>query len=214
MKLKIVGRGKIGKIFLERFKEEIVEQVNFAKELDSKIKCDIVIDFSHPDNLDDLLDYCINNHLPLVIGTTGYNIAQEKKIFETSNIIPICKDVNFSEGIMRLKKIIKEFYNDYKVIHITETHRLDKLDAPSGTALMLKRYILNLNPNIEVMIRSVRKGDVCGIHKVTFINEDEEISIIHKANNRYIFVDGAYYAAFLMLKRGSGLYSFEGIVND
>ena len=118
------------------------------------------------------------------------------------------------EGVSNPEKIIKEFYSDYKVIHITETHRLDKLDAPSGTALMLKRFILSLNPNIEVMIRSVRKGDVCGIHKVTFMNESEEISIIHKANNRYIFVDGAYYAAFLMLKRGSGLYSFEGIVND
>ena len=214
MKLKIVGKGKIGRIFLERFNGEIVEQVNYARELDAKIKCDVVIDFSHPDNIDDLLNYCINNHLPLVIGTTGYTIDQEKRIYETSNIIPICKDVNFSEGIMKLKKIIKEFYSSYKVIHITETPRLDKVDAPSGTALMLKRFILNLNPDIEVMIRSVRKGDVCGIHKVTFINEDEELSVIHKANNRYIFVDGAYYAAFLMLKRCSGLYTFEEIIND
>lgn len=214
MRLKIVGKGKIGRIFLERFKDEIVEQVNYSKELNNNISCDVVIDFSHPDNLNDLLDYCINNHLPLVIGTTGYNILQEKKIFETSNIIPICKDSNFSEGIIRLKRVIKEFYAYYKIIQITETHRLDKIDAPSGTALMLKRFILSLNPDIEVMIRSIRKGDVCGIHKVSFVNDNEELSIIHKANNRYIFVDGAYYAAFLMLKKESGLYTFEEIIND
>ena len=64
------------------------------------------------------------------------------------------------------------------------------------------------------MIRSIRKGDVCGIHKVSFVIDNEELSIIHKAKNRYIFVDGAYYAAFLMLKKGSGLYTFEEIIND
>lgn len=214
MKIKIVGAGKIGRVFKERFNDEIVEQVNYSFELNNAIKCDVVIDFSHPDNLDCILNYCIDNNLPLVIGTTGYSINQEKKIYEYSNIIPICKDSNFSEGIIKLKKIIKEHYSNYKIIHITETHRLDKIDTPSGTSLMLKKYINALNPSIEVIIRSIRKGDITGIHKVTFCNENEELSIIHKANNRYVFVDGAYYAAFLMLKKPNGLYSFEDVIND
>ena len=214
MKIKLVGKGKVGSLFFDSYSDDIVESSNFSKDLNSEIKCDGVIDFSHPSNLDDLLNYCTLNNLPLVIATTGYDINEEKKILNASKIIPICKDVNFSNGIIKLKNIIKKYVYYYKDILISETHRIDKKDAPSGTALMLKKYILSLNPTSNVIIRSIRKGDVNGIHKIVFKDEYEELVITHKVNDRTVFVDGAYYAALLLKDKPKGLYSFKELIDD
>ena len=213
MKIKIVGKGKIGSLFFDSYGDDIVESSNYSKDLNNDIKCDAIIDFSHPNNLNELLNYCTSNNVPLIIGTTGYDVSQENKIIEASKKIPICKDVNFSNGINKLKDIIKKYVYYYDDILISETHRIDKKDSPSGTALMLKKYILSLNPSSNVIIRSIRKGDVNGIHKIVFKDEFEELSIVHKVSDRTIFVDGAYYAALLLKDKQNGIYSFKDLID-
>ena len=213
MKIKIVGKGKIGSLFYKFYNDDIVESCSFVRELDKQKKCDAIIDFSHPDNLSELLKYCIDYNIPLIIGTTGYSVKQENEILSASKFVPICKDVNFSNGIIKLKEIIKKYVYYYRDIQISEIHRIDKKDSPSGTSLMLKKYILHLNPSANVLIKSVRKGDVNGVHKVTFKDEYEELTIAHKVTNRCCFVDGAYYAALLLKDKNNGIYSFKELID-
>ena len=116
--------------------------------IESIANCDAVIDFSRPESSLKILNQCLENKIPLVIGTTGFNNDQLQIIKEASKHIPLLLSYNMSKGIYALKKSIKDFLSKNKdmfecIIH--EVHHKEKVDSPSGTAIELKEIIENKN---------------------------------------------------------------------
>jgi 4-hydroxy-tetrahydrodipicolinate reductase len=185
---------------------EIVKMVNDS---------DIVIDFSRPESTMPLLQEAKEYKKPLIIGTTGFTDIELKLIEEASNEIPIMLSFNMSKGIFYFKKNIKQFLKDnsdsMKCL-ISETHHTQKVDAPSGTAIELKKFIeLNNNKKYitSVEIESNRILDVFGIHEVTFFNDANQISFKHEALSRKIFADGAISIAKSMAGIAPGMYTTQ-----
>lgn len=211
--------------------DTIIDEKMF-KELDECTdKIDIIIDFSHPNNLDDLLKYGIKNHCGLVIATTGYNEQQLLRIEEASSQIPIFQSYNTSFGVSMLMKIVrdvsKEFYEQGYDIEIMEKHHNQKIDAPSGTAKLLydviEEQIDDVKPvydrsevhhkreRNEIGIQSVRAGTIFGEHSVLFAGHDEVIEISHTALSKEVFVQGAISASLAILDKDHGLYSLKNL---
>lgn len=196
---------------------------------------DVLIDFSNPAFLDKLLSYCEAQSLPLVLCTTGHSDKQLKKIEDYSSKIPIFKSANMSLGINLLidlvKKAAKVLGGAYD-IEILERHHKTKVDAPSGTALMLAdaanevlpfeaEYVYN-RQNVrkerrknEIGISAVRGGTIVGEHEVIFAGLDEVIEIKHAAYSREVFATGAVTAAkFLAGVNEPGMYNMGDLLAD
>jgi 4-hydroxy-tetrahydrodipicolinate reductase len=192
--------GKMGKtinnLILDDADFEIVKTISDS---------DVVIDFSRPESTISLVQEAKEYKKPLIIGTTGFTDIELKQIEEASNEIPIMLSFNMSKGIFYFKKNIKQFLKDnsdsMKCL-ISETHHTQKVDAPSGTAIELKKFIeLNNNEKYisSIEIESKRILDVFGIHEVTFFNDNNHISFKHEALSRKIFADGAISIAKSMI---------------
>ena len=202
--------GKMGKtinrLILDDPDFEIVKTVSNS---------DVVIDFSRPESTMPLVQEVKEHKKPLIIGTTGFTDIELKLIEEASNEIPIMLSYNMSKGIYYFKKNIKQFLKDnlesMKCL-ISETHHTQKVDAPSGTAIELKKFIeLNNNKKYitSVDIESKRILDVFGMHEVTFFNDTNHISFKHEALSRKIFADGAISIAKLMTSMSPGMYTTQ-----
>ena len=202
--------GKMGKtinrLILDNPDFEIVKTVSNS---------DVVIDFSRPESTMPLVQEVKEHKKPLIIGTTGFTNIELKLIEEASNEIPIMLSYNMSKGIYYFKKNIKQFLKDnlesMKCL-ISETHHTQKVDAPSGTAIELKKFIeLNNNKKYitSVDIESKRILDVFGMHEVTFFNDTNHISFKHEALSRKIFADGAISIAKLMTSMSPGMYTTQ-----
>ena len=202
--------GKMGKtinrLILDNPDFEIVKTVSNS---------DVVIDFSRPESTMPLVQEVKEHKKPLIIGTTGFTDIELKLIEEASNEIPIMLSYNMSKGIYYFKKNIKQFLKDnlesMKCL-ISETHHTQKVDAPSGTAIELKKFIeLNNNKKYitSVDIESKRILDVFGMHEVTFFNDTNHISFKHEALSRKIFADGAISIAKLMTSMSPGIYTTQ-----
>lgn len=196
-------------------------------------KADCVIDFSSPKALDGLLAYCLDRKVPLVLATTGYSDAQLAQIDAAAREIPIFRSANMSLGINVLLELVKQaaaVLGDSCDIEIVEQHHNRKVDAPSGTALMIAdaaREALNYDasynygrhdrrearPKNEIGISSVRGGTIVGVHEILFAGRDELIEIKHTAMSREIFASGAVRAAkFLASVTEPGLYNMGQLV--
>ena len=176
---------------------------------------DLIIDFSRPESTMLVLQEAQQQIKPIIIGTTGFNDDEVKSIDEASKNIPILLSFNMSKGIFYLKKNIKNFLKDNLdsfECTISETHHTEKVDAPSGTAIELKKFIeLNNNQNqiSSIEIKSNRILDVFGIHEVIFYNENNHISFKHEALTRNIFADGAIFIAKSIMGKPPGMYSVQ-----
>ena len=197
------------------------EIVDFKSAELQKNKPDVIIDFSSPDQSLKVIKYCLKLKIPLVIGTTGLNSNHVDKISDASNKIPICLDANFSPGVHKLISNIEAFLTSAQEkitgITISEIHHINKVDAPSGTALMIQRNILerfsDLNLNLNML--SERKGDVYGIHQVLLLsNKSIVCTFEHKAESRSIFADGAIKAAKQLINKKPNLYSIKNFLPD
>ena len=197
------------------------EVVDFKSTDLQKNEPDVTIDFSSPEQLLKVIKSCLELKIPLVIGTTGLNSNHLAEISDASKKIPICLDANFSPGVHKLISNIEVFLTSTQEkitgITINEIHHTNKVDAPSGTALMIQNKILerfsdlNLNSNIH----SERKGDVYGIHQVSLLgNESIVCTFEHKAESRIIFADGAIKAAKLLINKKPNLYSITDFLPD
>ena len=176
---------------------------------------DVVIDFSRPESTMSLILEAKDHKKPLVIGTTGFTDIELKLIEEASTEIPIMLSFNMSKGIYHFKKNIEQFLKDnldsMKCL-ISETHHTQKVDAPSGTAIELKKFIeINNNKKYitSIEIESKRILDVFGIHEVTFFNDNNHISFKHEALSRKIFADGAISIAKSMVGVSAGMYTTQ-----
>ncbi len=197
-----------------------------------KESADVVIDFSHPSVLDDLLDFSEKTNTPVVLATTGFSSAQTKKIKAASKTIPLFFTFNMSLGInllVALSKKAAEVLDGNFDIEIVEKHHNQKIDAPSGTAIMLAEAINHTledkmmyeydrhskrekRPQNEIGIHSIRGGNIVGEHEVIFAGHDEVITLSHKATSKEVFAVGAIKAALYMKGKSAGLYDMNNII--
>ena len=197
------------------------------------VAADVVIDFSSVEAADTLLDFIEQKKIPAVICTTGLSEAQIDRINELSSVSPILRSANMSLGINILSKVLAEVAPTLKKagfdIEIVEAHHRRKLDAPSGTALLLADSInSSMDEKLEytydrsdrheprreneIGISSVRGGTIVGDHDVIFAGEDEVISFNHRAYSRKIFANGAIAAAKFLLGKSNGLYDMSDVI--
>lgn len=193
-------------------------------------EADVLIDFSHPDALVPLLEYCVKRGIPAVLCTTGYTEAHLTHIKTAANRIPIFKSANMSIGINMLLELTRRaafLLGDDFDIEIIEKHHNRKIDAPSGTALMLAEAAkkgMNYSPDLvydrsgarlprgknEIGISAVRGGTIPGEHSVIFAGTDEVIEFKHTVFSREVFAKGAVRAAkFLAICQEPGMYSMS-----
>lgn len=197
-------------------------------------KPDVIIDFSHPSALDSLLEYCLSTGTPVVIATTGYNEEQIAKIKKASEQIPVFFTFNMSLGINLLTNLAKtaaDILGDQFDIEIVEKHHNQKLDAPSGTAIMLANainetldekyhYVYDRHSRRkkrdknEIGIHSIRGGTIVGEHDVIFSGRDEVITLSHHASSKEVFAVGAVNAAMFLIGKAAGMYDMSQLIEN
>lgn len=218
--------GVVSPVFDAKIDEKMYASLNEVHE-----KVDAIIDFSHPDNLNDILKFGVRNHCALVLATTGYSEQQILHIEEASSQIPIFQSYNTSFGVSMLTKIVKEvakeFYENGYDIEIIEKHHNQKIDAPSGTAKLLydvihedieetkevydRSTVHHKRERNEVGIQSVRAGTIFGEHSVLFAGHDEIIEVKHTALSKEVFVQGAISACLKIADKENGLFSLKNL---
>ena len=195
-------------------------------------EADVVVDFSHPAVLPSLLAYIEKNQLPAVLATTGYSDEQTALIKKAAESSPIFFSFNMSLGINLLIELAKKatcILSDSFDIEIVEAHHNQKIDAPSGTAVMLAGGIqdaLNEGYDLvyerhsrrqkrekkEIGIHSIRGGTIVGEHSVIFAGHDEVVTLSHSAQSKEVFATGAVRAALYMVGRPAGLYAMSDLM--
>lgn len=192
---------------------------------------DVVIDFSNPALLDDVLAFGKERDIPLVIATTGFSEEELATIEAASREIPIFQSYNTSYGIALLKQLLDQIVPltlGYD-IEVIEAHHRKKVDAPSGTAELLARAIeakrdvtpvYDRTPRREARaaqelgMHSVRGGTIFGEHTVLFAGDDEMIELKHTALSKRVFANGALAAAATILDRPAGLYNLTNLYEE
>lgn len=176
------------------------------------IPADVLIDFSRPEAIHWLLPYCIKNRLPAVLGVTGYSQNQLKEIHSACTSIPIFHATNFSIGANMLLKLVQSAaaFPEYGFdVDIIERHHKNKLDSPSGTALLLSHALRK-----DVQIKSIRSGSTAGEHIVLFAGPNEVLTLTHRADTRKVYAIGALRAArFIANRKQPGLYGMEDLLS-
>ena len=178
-----------------------------------------VIDFSSPDGFIVSLNFCLKNKLPLISGTTGLKEEHLKLVKIAKKSIPILIAANMSIGIAGLKKSIQEYVLSTSVssnCKIIEIHHTNKKDSPSGTAQEILKFLENLpGSKIDgpIDVQSHRIGNIFGIHRIIFENEEGITTFQHIANSRNIFAIGALKAARWISSMEIGEYSFADFLN-
>ena len=195
----------------------------------ANIKFDVILDFSHPSVLSQLLRFATDKNIPVVICTTGYSESQLAHIKQVSKIIPVFLSSNTSLGVNVLAETIRTIKRllgrDFD-IEIIEKHHNHKLDAPSGTALMLANEVAEKNTKYvydrtnyrrarernEIGIHTVRCGGINGEHEIIFANEYETLTLKHTANSRKVFAYGALNAVDFIINKPAGLYTMKDVL--
>ena len=237
--------GKMGQIVcdLVNQNEDLVLKCGFDKNITGEFafpvyneieniseKPDVIIDFSVPVATLNILNYAVQNQVPVVIATTGFSIDEEKIIEKYSKQIPIFKSANMSYDIMIMKKLVQWLAPLLKDtdIEITETHHNRKIDSPSGTAQMLADSInaslgntLHCEYNRhdkrekrdknEIGMNSIRGGNIVGEHTVQFFGEFDTFELKHTSYSRNVFAEGAIKAAKFIVNQTPGLYDMDDL---
>lgn len=196
-------------------------------------KPDVIIDYSNPASLDSLLNYCLSTGTPVVFATTGYSEEQINKIRSASEQIPVFFTFNMSLGINLLVQLAKKaasVLGDQFDIEIVEKHHNQKIDAPSGTAIMLANAINETLDNkyhytydrhsqrkkrekTEIGMHAIRGGTIVGEHDIIFAGHDEVITLSHSAASKSVFAEGSINAAiYLKDVKKAGLYDMASLV--
>jgi len=176
---------------------------------------DVFVDFTVPEATDVNIDFVASFKKGLVLGTTGLNDTQIKKVEEISKIVPVVYTPNMSIGVNVLFDILPDLARklgpDYSV-EIVEAHHKAKKDAPSGTAKKFGRILADATSR-EIPIHAIRLGDIVGDHTIIFCGNSERIEIKHQAHSRDLFALGAIKAAKWVANKPAGLYSMRDVLN-
>lgn len=200
---------------------------------DIKSPVDIIIDFSVPSSTLNILKFAISNKIPIVIATTGFSKDEIITLKNASKFIPVFKSANMSFDINLMSKIVEKIAPLLKDtdIEIIETHHNQKIDAPSGTALLLAdsinkslnnsmKYTFNRHSDYkkreknEIGFSSIRGGNITGEHTVKFFSSNETFEISHKTYSRSIFADGSLKAAQFLIHKPIGWYDMNDLLNN
>ena len=217
--LLIGAAGRMGKTVLDLAQSdreiEIAAQCDLGDPIEPAMKnCDVAIDFSQADSINEICRAASQHAKSLVIGTTGHSQQQRKTIEETAHSVPIVLASNFSVGVNALFWLTQraaEFLGSDFNPEIVETHHTMKKDAPSGTAKTLTEILKGVRSS-EIPIQSIREGEVVGEHTVIFKGPGESLELTHRAANRGIFAGGALRAAKWIINKPPGLYSMQDVL--
>ena len=192
-------------------------------------EADVVIDFSHHDGTKALLEACTAKGLPIVLATTGQTEEELAMIDEAAKSIAIFRSANMSVGVALVAKLVNEVAASFSGadIEIVETHHNRKIDAPSGTAIMLAEAAKEALPESNIVlgrsgqakrekgdigVNSVRMGNIVGTHEVMFGTNTQTITIKHEAHDRGLFADGAIDAAKFIAGKEAGKYNMDDLL--
>lgn len=233
MKILIGGNGKMGALIRQTAESQghtVLGNVDATclEQLEGMDIADMIIDFSHRDNLNWILDYVEKNNCALVYGTTGLDEAQKEQLFACAKEHPVFYSANYSYGVAAFQEILRvavPLLKEKFDMELVETHHNQKQDAPSGTA---KALLEIMNPDgefkevygregmvgarqKEIGVHALRGGTEAGEHTVHFFGDNESITLTHHATNRQIFVNGALQAANWLEGKPAGLYSMKDL---
>jgi len=239
--------GTMGKVLLEAVEEHSEFQcvagiAPRAKNIDSEnvytslsevvANADLLIDFSHPANLTDVVEYVKSTNIPTLIATTGYTDDELKIIEDLANVAPVLWSTNLSMGVNLIQMILSQFgelLSQGRDVELIEKHHNKKVDVPSGTALTLAN---TLNDSLEtqrpiqygrceggkrqdeIAIHAIRGGTIVGEHQVSFSGIDEIIELKHIAQSKRIFAEGALTVGEILMKKENGFYTTEGLLRE
>jgi 4-hydroxy-tetrahydrodipicolinate reductase len=196
-----------------------------------QVKADVIIDFSNPSLLPAMLDYAVKTNTGIVLATTGLTDEQIKAVEDAGNTVPVFFSYNMSIGVSllcELSKVAAKVLGNGFDVEIVEAHHNQKLDAPSGTAIMLGNAVKEELPEAyfeydrhskrqkrdanEIGIHSIRGGTIVGEHSVMFAGNDEIVTLSHSARSRAIFATGAVNAAVFIADKNSGMFNMGDLV--
>ena len=219
--LLVGSAGRMGKTIADLASREsnieIVAQCDQGDALEPAMKnCDVAIDFSQADAIDEVCRAALQHKRPLVIGTTGHSPEQQRAIENAAQSLPIVFASNFSIGVNALfaltRRAAEILRSDFK-LEIIETHHRMKKDAPSGTAKTLAEILKKARASDnEISIQSIREGEIVGEHSVIFAGPGERLELTHKAAGREIFARGALRAAEWVVGKPARLYSMQDVL--
>lgn len=197
------------------------------------VDTDVIIDFSNPALLSSMLSYALKTNTAIVLATTGLTDDQIAQVEKASESVPVFFSYNYSMGvslICELSKIAAKVLGNGFDVEIVEAHHNQKLDAPSGTAIMLGNAVKEELPDSyfeydrhskrqkrsgnEIGIHSIRGGTIVGEHQVIFAGNDEIVTISHSARSRAIFATGAVNAAVYLSDKENGMYNMSDLVRN
>ncbi len=190
---------------------------------------DVIVDFSHHTATKKLLEYAAEKNKPVVLCTTGHDETEKGYIADAAKKIPLFHSANMSLGVALLCELAKTAAKTFPDadIEIIEKHHNRKLDAPSGTALMLARSIQKIRENAffvfgrqgqakrepnEIGIHAIRMGNIVGEHEVIVGTDTQTITLKHEAHSRALFAEGAIAAADFMKEKPAGLYDMNSMI--
>ena len=197
------------------------------------VEADVIIDFSNAAAADELLGYCVEKQVPVVLCTTGLSEEQLAKVEESAKKVAVLKSANMSLGINLLLKILQDATKVLSPagydIELVEKHHNQKLDAPSGTALALadsmnealgneyeyvydRSQVRKKRDVKEIGISAVRAGTIVGEHEVIFAGTDEVIEFKHRAYSRSVVAKGAVEAAKFLAEQKRGMYDMGDVI--
>lgn len=222
------ARGRMGKwvcqLIATEFEKVITlnSEVNREDPLEPLLKTDVVIDFSSPERMIQIVRLALKkpkNLPPFVVGSTGWNDQTSPYLEELGQKTSVLVAANFSMGIFTLSKILRQFSPLLKKLGYTsvivETHHCHKKDSPSGTANFLKQSMsaaLGQPPLLDIPIHSIRAGEVVGDHEVSFFGAADKITVGHFAQDRSIFARGAIQAALWLAQRQKENPEVKGVI--
>ena len=201
----------------------------FSALADVNTKADCIVDFSNHTATKTLTEYAVNAGLPLVVCTTGQTDEEIAMIHEAAKSVPVFFSANMSVGISLLVELAKTAARAIPdaEIEIIEKHHNKKLDAPSGTALMIANAIKTVRKKAtfslgrsgmakrtqnEIGIHAVRLGNIIGEHEVIVGTDTQTVTLKHEAHSRSLFAEGAVVAAEFLVKQKPGLYSMQDMI--
>ena len=231
------ANGAMGKLICDILGDEVVGKVSIDGENGvpktfeelGEVSADVIIDFSHHAAVGSVLNYAKTIGAAAVIGTTGHDDEEKALIAAASEGIPVFFSGNVSMGIAVLCRLAKQaasFFPDAN-IEIVEVHHTRKVDAPSGTALMLFNAVKEVRPEAwancgrsgegkrtpeEIGIHALRMGNVVGIHEVHIVTPNQSLTLKHESGSRAMLADGAVDAARFIAGKPAGLYNMENIL--
>ena len=209
----------MGQAIQAQCKQSDLKAMDFHSQEKDLNNISAVIDFSSPDGFIACANYCIENSIPLISGTTGLSDEHLEIVSTAKKSIPILLASNMSLGIANLKSSIEQYLSSISTpskCKIIEIHHINKKDSPSGTAIEIQSFLENLpgsKIDSPIEVQSQRIGDIFGIHRIVFKNAEGVTTFQHIANSRNVFVRGALQAAKWIHSQEIGEYSFADFLN-